>query len=467
MMPPDEFAAMLRRPLAALPDPLPLRPVARPFRAVVAPPGSKSLANRVLLLAALARGGSCIENLPRGADDVEVMIASLRALGVEFREFKGDPGTLRVTGLEGRLRGGATLDLHNAGTAARFLAAAACLADAPVVLGGAPRLCERPMSELIGMLHALGIPIDDLGAPDHLPIRVHPARPAGGELRIGRTLSSQFVSAIIMLAPFTRDGVTFWFEPGLTSPAYIDMTLALLRAWHPGGVEGDRAGGLARVRPGIPHARAWPVEPDASGAAPFWAAAAVVAGSSCRVPGLSRRDEPKTTQGDAAFAGALGAMGASSADERGSITVESCGTLRGADLDLSNMPDTAMALAAAACFAESATTIRGLRTLRVKETDRVAALVTELSKLGVRVEPFAHDGVEGGRDEGLRVIPPPGGIDGSPGVPPVEFDTYDDHRMAMALALIGLRRPGVFIRNPRCVEKTYPGFWRDWAKLYE
>ncbi|HVZ93727.1 MAG TPA: 3-phosphoshikimate 1-carboxyvinyltransferase [Phycisphaerales bacterium] len=444
----DDFRAMLRLPLDQLPDPLPLRPVEQPFDVTVTPPGSKSIANRVLLLAGLARGISIVRNVPRGADDVEVMVAALRSLGVVIDEEAGDAGVLRITGVHGKPRGGVTLDLHNAGTATRFLTAAVCLADAPVVIDGSARMRQRPLGELIGMLRARGAEIEELGAEGCVPIRVQPSKLVGGEVRIGRTQSSQFVSALCLIGPFLKGGLTFRFEQGMTSPSYIDMTLAILRGWvGGGGVAGGSVRGEATIDETEVRGREWTIEPDASGATYFWAAGAVCARSRCVVPGLTN----ESVQGDARFIEVLGRMGAG---------------LRGGVFDLSLMPDAAMTLAAVACFAEGTTEIYGLRTLRVKETDRIAALVAELSKIGVRAEAFLYTDENGLTDEGLRVMPPVGGVDCSASAPAVTFETYDDHRMAMSMAIIGLRRPNVLIRNPRCVEKTYPGFWGDWAMLY-
>lgn len=460
--------------LHELPDPLGLSPLARAFDVTLAPPGSKSIANRVLLLAALSRGVSVVGNVPRGAEDVETMIAALGTLGARISAHAADASRLTMEGVGGRFRGNVALDVRNAGTAARFLAAAACLADGPVTLDGSARMRQRPMGELLSMLHAVGVTIDELGDPDALPIRVHPARRAGeagqglrgGELRIGRTQSSQFVSALALLAPFMPGGATLWFQPGITSPAYIDMTLSIMARWPGLTVGGGVRNGIALIRAGEPEARAWTIEPDASGASYYWAAAAV-AGARARVPGLSLRDASRSAQGDAAFTSVLGAMGADVRDDGAGQSVHGTGPLRAGDFDLADMPDTAMTLAAAAATAQGVTTIRGLRTLRVKETDRIAAIVSELSKIGVSAETFSYTDPHGIAEEGIRITPPQGGIDCSPAAPRVEFETYNDHRMAMSLAIIGLRRPNVWIRNPRCVEKTYPGFWKDWARLYE
>ncbi len=453
-MTPRELVAILKRPLGELPSELALCPVPpeRPFDVTVRPPGSKSLTNRALLLAGLASGDSVLRNCLLDAEDARVMIAALRAMRVEIEihERAGGANEVHIRGVSGRLHGGIELNLKNAGTATRFLTAAACLADAPVVIDGNQRMRQRPIGELLGLLRRLGVRIDELREKGCLPIRVHPCRPDGGVVEVGATLSSQFVSALLLLAPWMRRGIEVVFTAPPTSPSYIDMTLALLRQAKLGQAEraADWTRAAVRVggRQGIP-GFTYDVEPDASGATYFWGAAAVVPGARCVIGGL-RSD---SLQGDASFAGVLPSV------------------LAGGDVDLSTMPDTAMTAAAAACFGTGTATLRGLRTLRVKETDRLAAVQAELSKIDVevRIESYVAEG--GVKDELLRITPPttPGGVNCSPTAAPVVFDTYDDHRMAMSLAIIGLRRPNVVIRDPRCVAKTYPGFWRDWAALYE
>lgn len=459
----DELVATLRRPLAGLPRELELCPVAGPFDVRVRPPGSKSLTNRALLLAALAEGPSVLRGALVDADDARVMIEALGALGVRVEHEPADPTTLRIQGVGGRLRGGRTLSLQNAGTATRFLTAAACLADAPVIVDGSARMRQRPIGELVSMLRALGVRIDELGAPGCVPLRVHPGRPDGGVLRVGATQSSQFLSALLLIGPWCARGVRLEFDGVPTSAPYIDMTAGLIRGCSVAQVTGTTVDGWIEVRP-VPPARgfAYDVEPDASGAAAFWAGAAAVPGATARVVGL----DDWTLQQDAFFTVALRAFGAQELTgvERG---VRGPRLLTGGTLNLSETPDAAMAAACVAALATGPSRLRGVRTLRVKETDRAAALQVELAKVGVRVSIEAETGPNGGADETLAIAPPPGGVDGAPDVPRVVFETYDDHRMAMALAIIGLRRPNVVIRDPGCVAKTYPTFWSDWARLYE
>lgn len=445
------FAAFLSRPLAELPHELPLVPLPadRPAGVKIHPPGSKSLTNRVLLLAALAEGESVLTGCLLEADDARVMIEALRRLGavIDTGGPPGADGTVRVRGVGGRFRGGCELNLNNAGTATRFLTAAACLADAPVVIDGNPRMRERPIGELLDLLRRLGVTIEELGAPGRVPLRVHPCRPRSGPVDAGPTQSSQYLSALLLLAPWMEPPgapLTLRFGTPPTSHSYIDMTLGLLRSVGVRHAERDAGWNEASAAGAGLRGFTHRVEADASGAAPFWGAAAV-GELRITINGLPA----DSLQGDAGFVPLPSRL------------------LEGGVFDLTLMPDTAMVAAAVACFAAAPVTLEGLRTLRVKETDRLAALRNELAKVGVGVEIQAYRTPNGQSDELLRITPPRGGIDRSSSAPKVVFDTYDDHRMAMSLAIIGLRRPNVVIRDPACVAKTYPGFWKDWANLYE
>ena len=448
-------------PVDALPDPLALRPLAGPFEVTVRPPGSKSLTNRALLLAGLAEGRSVLRGALVEADDAARMIGALRALGagVEWRDGSGrEPGSLVVDGVAGRPRGGAELFLNNAGTATRFLTGVACLADGPVTIDGNERMRERPIGELVALLRRLGVTVEEAGEPGRVPLRVEPARVVGGAIEVEPTLSSQFVSALLMLAPWTEEGIELRFAGPATSPSYVVMTLRLLERLGATGVEYDESDlRSARVGPGGLRGFEYDVEPDASGATYFWGAAAVSPGSVCTVEGL----DGESLQGDASFVGLLGSMGAAVHRGRGATTVAGQPGLTPIDADLTDMPDAAMTLASVASFASGPSRVRGLRTLRVKETDRLEAMRVELGRVGVGVKI-----VEEGADEGILLAPPLDGFDESDGAPGASFETYDDHRMAMSLALLSLRRPGLSVRDPGCVAKTYPSFWREWARLH-
>jgi 3-phosphoshikimate 1-carboxyvinyltransferase len=455
------LAELLKKPLAELPRELELVPVPGQFDVVVTPPGSKSITNRALLLAALCEDEAYVMRPLIDADDAQRMIGGLEALGISFARVESERGSgLRVTG---RISRGGQLDLGNAGTATRFLTAAACLAPAPVVIDGNARMRQRPIGELTAMLEALGAKIEFLGRPGFPPLRVHPGVLKGRTLTIPSTQSSQFVSAIILIAPRIEGELTLVLERPITSAAYIEMTLQMMARQ---GYEYSGSVGEGRLELWGSPLRQYScdVEPDASSATYFWGAAGVVAGSRVEVKGL----DGESIQSDAGFARVMREVGAAVEWRAGESTAAlGGGALYGGEFDFSMMPDAAMTMAAVACFAEGTTTITGLRTLRVKETDRLAAVKNELSKIGARVEIFSYADEDSCVDEGLRITPPRGGVNCSAGVERVDFETYDDHRMAMSLALIGLRRPNVVIREPQCVAKTYSTFWRDWAGIYE
>ncbi|CAG1004967.1 3-phosphoshikimate 1-carboxyvinyltransferase [Phycisphaerales bacterium] len=457
---------MLSRPLAELPDPLPLptpRKTGAGFhcRAEFTPPGSKSLTNRAILLAALANGESLIRGALLDADDARVMLAAVRQLGAHAQHVGT---TLRITGVGGRWLTpphGLTLDLHNAGTATRFLAAAAVLSPAPLTIDGNARMRQRPIGELAGILAALGCGVEYLGAPGCPPVRISPPKgplkpPA--VLELGETQSSQFISALLLVAPWLG-GITLRLSGEITSPTYITMTLGLLAQL---GVTVRTSDDSRLIRvvsdpPGVAPF-SYDIEPDASGATYWWGAGALMPGAAIRVVGLSE----DSLQGDVRFADLLARMGCrvTRRPDPPSIEVAAPDRLRPILADMGEMPDAAMTLAAIACFAHGTSILRGLRTLRVKETDRIEALKAEISKLGVRVE----NPVQGDPDA-LTISPPARGLDNTH-QEPVTFDTYDDHRMAMALSLIALRRPNILIKNPACVAKTYPTFWTEYARLH-
>jgi len=458
--------------LKDLPDPLALPECRGAFDVAISPPGSKSLANRVLLLAALAEGTSTLRNVPADADDVRVMIAALRRLGARIEAGVGaEAHVLRISGSAGTVRGGCELNLENAGTATRFLAAGAMLADGPVTVDGSERMRERPIGEQVSALRAMGVSAEFLLREGYPPVRIiPPARleDLAGEVSFGRTASSQFISAVMLAAPFLPRGLRIRFTEPATSAEYIRMTarlLVLLGACVEGDLSAlDKAGAALFIRAREQGTRGlrgfeWQIEPDASGASCFWSAAAMVPGASCLVPGL----DGGSLQGDAGFVDILARMGATVERRSEGLRVLGTRTLAGIDVNMEGMPDAAMALAAIACFASGPSMIRGLRTLRVKETDRLAALARELSRTGAEVR-IAGDG----DGEGLHITPVnvERGVRSTRGRELV-FDTYEDHRMAMALALVSLRMPGVQIRNPMCVAKTYPSFWRDWGRLVE
>lgn len=456
------------------PDPFPLPCVAgRRFDLAPTLPASKSLSNRALLLAALAGGESIVRNPLLDADDGAAMLDALRALGVTLQHDADH--ALRVAGVDGAPRAPGddrSIDIRGAGTAMRFLAAACALADNPVTLDGDARMRQRPIAELADALAQLGARVEYLGAHGFPPIRVHPitreqrtsSEPVA--VRLPVTASSQFVSALLLVGPWigSGSGVRVVIDGDPPSKPYIDMTLRLLERLGARVERNDALNDLA-VRPAHAATGLAPfdiaIEPDASAATYFLAGACALPGSAVTIRDLG----PGSLQGDTRFHEHLRAMGAQTSCDAAGLRVVGPERLRAVDADLADMPDAAMTLAALAVLADGTTTIRGLRTLRVKESDRLAALKAELEKVGASVEIFTHARDDGTADEGLRITPPVGGIAREPSSPRLEFETYKDHRMAMALAVVGLVRPNCFVRDPGCVRKTFPRFWEAWSDL--
>ncbi|MFO0972743.1 MAG: 3-phosphoshikimate 1-carboxyvinyltransferase [Phycisphaerae bacterium] len=421
-----------------------LVPAPRPPDATVRVVGSKSLTNRALLLAALADGVSHLDNC-LVADDSRAMVECLRGLGVSVM-LDESRRVAEVCGCGGQWPASAArLECGAAGTVARFLLAAACVGAGEYELDGGPRLRERPIAPLVDALRGLGARIESPRNAEALPLRVMARGLRGGTAFFDHAESSQFVSAILMAAPLARGDVLIELEGPLVSRPYVEMTLALLR--HHGAAALGHAGrkfivpGMQRYAP-----RRLAIEPDASAASYFLAAAAICGGRVC-VAGLGSG----TLQGDLGFVRVLERMGCGveqSADATAVIGPRD-GWLTGVDVTLVDMPDVAPTLAVAALFAAGPTRIRGVANLRVKECDRLAALAAELGKLGAAVDVHA---------DGLTIDPP-----AAPRA--AAIDTHDDHRMAMSFALAGLRLPGVVLRGVECVSKSYPGFFDDWRQL--
>jgi 3-phosphoshikimate 1-carboxyvinyltransferase len=394
-----------------------------------------------LVAAALAAGDSSL----RGAlasDDTRVMADALAALGCPV---EAGGGTWRVTGRGGRLRApAAPLYAGNSGTTARFLTAAATLADGPVVIDGDARMRERPIQDLVLALRGLGAPVETQGRDGCPPVRVAGGGLPGGATEIDARRSSQYVSAVLLAAPYAKRDVRLRLLGGvLVSRPYVDLTLQLMREF---GADADwTADGGLRVAAGHGYeARDYAVEPDASAAAyPFCAAA--IAGGRVRVEGIPK----DSIQADLALLEILERMGCRvERGERAVMVHGPTGRLRGVDIDMNALPDAALALAVVAAFAEGPTRIRNVANLRIKETDRLAALETELRRLGAGARASA---------DGIEIEPGP--LHGA------EIATYRDHRMAMAFALAGLKVPGVVILDPDCVSKTWPEYFSVLERL--
>jgi 3-phosphoshikimate 1-carboxyvinyltransferase len=402
-------------------------------------PGSKSITNRALLVAALADGRSEL----RGAlhsDDTRYMAAALADLGIPVESDEAD-ARFGVDGGGGTFSASeADLFVGNSGTTMRFLTAALPLGRGRYRIDGVPRMRQRPIAPLLAALNDLGADAwseVDTGCP---PVVVQAAGLRGGRTRMAGDLSSQYFSALLLAAPYAHEGVEIDVLGDLVSKPYLPMTAAVMAAF--GATADIDTVGWRRlgVQPGQRYTgRDYQIEPDASNASYFFAAAAVTGGR-VRVDGLGR----DSTQGDLQFVDVLRKMGAE-VDIGGDYTEvrgPRDGDLRGVDLDLGPISDTAQTLAAIAPLASGATTIRGVAHARLKETDRVAALATELRRLGQEVDEFP---------DGLRITPRP--------IQAADIDTYDDHRMAMSFAVAALRAPGIRLRDPGCVAKTFPGFF--------
>lgn len=422
---------------------LDLPPVAA-MTGTVSLPGSKSISNRTLLLAALARGDTELLGV-LDAEDVERMLDALRILGVVI-ERRGESRDFRVRGTGGAFPvKRARLFLGNAGTAFRPLTAALAFSSGDYELTGVPRMHERPIGDLVDALRALGADIRYLGERGFPPLAIGNGRQRPVERVVVRgDVSSQFVTALLMALPIAGGGVSVEIAGGLISQPYVEMTLNLMARF---GVAVERDGWRElRVASGRTYASPGTiaVEGDASTASYFMAAGAI-GGGPVRVQGVGLN----SIQGDVQFARTLQTMGAEVTAGADWIEVSGRAPLRAFDADFNAMPDAAMTAAVAALFADGASRLRGIASWRVKETDRIGAMETELSKLGAKVASGA---------DWLSIVPPPKLV-------PATIDTYDDHRIAMCFALASLGGAAVRINDPNCVRKTFPGYFDAFLRL--
>ncbi|MGB4246973.1 MAG: 3-phosphoshikimate 1-carboxyvinyltransferase [Pseudohongiellaceae bacterium] len=400
-------------------------------------PGSKSLSNRILLLAAVARGETHISNL-LDSDDVRHMLNALKSLGVSYT-LSADKTSCTVQGRNGPLHAEDALELFlgNAGTAMRPLCAMLCAGRGEFTLKGEPRMYERPIGDLVDCLRACGAEIDYLGNPDYPPLRIHGGGLHGGKVSIRGNISSQFLTAMLMAAPFCDRDLEIVVEGELVSKPYILITLDVMAKFGVNVVNDNYQRFVIRSGQHYTSPGAIMVEGDASSASYFLAAAAI-AGGTVRVHGSGA----SSVQGDARFAEVLEQMGAGVT--WGDTWIEvTRGDLHGVDVDLNHIPDAAMTIATTALFAQGPTTIRNIYNWRVKETDRLSAMATELRKVGAAVE-------EG---EDYITITPPTSIQSA------AIDTYDDHRMAMCFSLAAFGDSPITINDPECTSKTFPTYF--------
>ncbi|KGY12871.1 3-phosphoshikimate 1-carboxyvinyltransferase [Vibrio tubiashii] len=400
-------------------------------------PGSKSVSNRALLLAALAKGTTRLTNL-LDSDDIRHMLNALTQLGVVYR-LSEDKTVCEVEGLGRPFDAPQALELFlgNAGTAMRPLAAALCLGSGEYVLTGEPRMKERPIGHLVNALRQAGAEIEYLENQDYPPLKIVGTGLKGGTVEIDGSISSQFLTAFLMSAPLAQDDVTINIVGELVSKPYIDITLHIMAQF---GVEVENNNyqsfvvrkGQTYVAPGD-----FLVEGDASSASYFLAAAAIKGGE-IKVTGIGKN----SIQGDIQFADALEKMGAE-IEWGDDYVISRVGDLKGIDMDYNHIPDAAMTIATTALFAKGTTAIRNVYNWRVKETDRLAAMATELRKVGAEVE-------EG---EDYIIVTPPAQLTHA------AIDTYDDHRMAMCFSLVALSDTPVTINDPKCTSKTFPDYF--------
>jgi 3-phosphoshikimate 1-carboxyvinyltransferase len=419
-------------------DPYAVSPVVRPIVGTVRPPGSKSITNRALACAALARGGSVLEGA-LDSDDTRYMASALRDLGVAVDSAERGR-RLTVHGCDGHLpQSAANLFVGNSGTSMRFLTALVAAGHGRFVLDGVQRMRERPIGDLASALRQLGAQVTTVN--DCPPVTVAARGLQGGCVRVAGDVSSQFLSGLLMAAPYAEQAVELLVDGPLVSTPYVAMTIEVMRAFG-ARVEASADYRLLHIAPQHYVGRVYAIEPDASAASYFFAAAAI-SGGEVTVQGLGLH----SLQGDVAFCDCLEQMGCAVRREADAITVGGA-PLRGVDVDMNAISDTAQTLAVVALFADGPTRICNVGHMRHKETDRVEAVACELAKLGARVETTVDD-----------LLITPGPLRGA------AIDTYDDHRMAMSFALAGLRIPGVAINDPQCVSKTYPEFFADLERL--
>jgi len=421
-----------------------IQSVRKPVMGSIRPPGSKSITNRALVCAALAKGTSTLIGA-LDSEDTQVMVEGLEVLGIDVDD-RDDGKSLVVTGCGGNIPNEqGRIFVGNSGTTIRFLTALVALGQGEYRLDGIARMRERPISDLVNALRQLGVEVvceTDDRCP---PVVVKANGLAGGIARIKGNISSQYLSGLLMAAPCAAGPVTVEVEGTLVSVPYVEMTLAVMRSF---GAEAEVASDYSKIV--VPHSgyqavATYAIEPDASAASYFWAAAAVTGGR-VTVEGLSQQ----SLQGDVKFVECLAQMGCEVEYGADSITVVGK-PLRGIDVDMNAISDTVQTLAVVALFAEEPTRITNVAHIRHKETDRINAVATELRKLGAKVDASS---------DGLAIHPPRA-------ITPATIATYNDHRMAMSFAIAGIKQRGVVILDPGCTAKTYPHFFDDLGTLVD
>ncbi|MFN6495659.1 MAG: 3-phosphoshikimate 1-carboxyvinyltransferase [Nostoc sp. DedQUE01] len=415
----------------------------RPIDATVEIPGSKSITNRALLVAALAQGDSILENA-LFSEDSNYFAKCLEQLGIPIT-LNPELAQIQITGRGGEIPAKqADLFVGLSGTTVRFISALVALGNGEYRLDGVPRMRERPMGDLLNVLQASGVTVNFEGNPGFTPYIIYGGQFSGGHFRLKANQTSQQLSALLMVAPYAQQDTTFEVEGIFVSQSYIQMTCRLMADF---GVEVNQIGkNQFQIKAGQRYQpRHYTIEPDASNASYFFAAAAVTGGR-VRVKHLTKQ----SYQGDILWLNVLEQMGCQIREGDDYTEVTGPEQLRGIDIDMNDISDLVQTLGAIAPFATSPVTIRNVEHIRYKETDRIHAVVTELRRLGVQVEEFA---------DRLKIEPSP--------VTPAAIETYHDHRMAMAFAVTGLKVPGIVIKDPGCTAKTFPDYFTRFFKMLE
>ena len=420
--------------------PLPI-PVSQPIDGFIRIPGSKSLTNRAILIASLAKGKSCLKGVLH-SDDTHYMTQAFKNLGTQIVDQAGD---LFIEGCSGKLKSyDQEIYIGNAGTAARFLTALLPLGQGTYVLNGNERMQLRPITDLLESLQDLGAQVADINQTGCPPIQIVARGLKGGSIQIPGDRSSQYVSAIMMAAPYASTDTTIHITGELVSKTYVEMTQKIMTNF---GVHCQWPDDKTIIIPGGQQYQGleYEIEGDASSASYFFGMAAITQGK-IRVSGLT----PESTQGDLGLLGILQQMGCTVSWQNKKVTVEGK-ALKAVDVDMNTMSDVAPTLAVISLFAEGVTRIHNVANMRIKECDRISATVTELKKLGAIVEEW-EDGFS---------------IQGQGSFKGAELATYDDHRMAMSFSLAGLKIPGVIIQEPACVSKTFPSYFEQFLPLVQ
>lgn len=413
--------------------------------ATVEVPGSKSITQRALIAAALAEGDSVLIN-PLASEDTSYTIGALRAMGIAIDD--SDAARWVVRGSGGVIAAPASdIYLGNNGTATRFLTSVACLGHGTFRITGDSRMAQRPIEPLLQALRGWGVKVRSDAGNGCPPLTIEADGIAGGRTVLPEGKSSQYLSSLLLVAPYARETAELEVRGEVLSRPYVEMTLDVMAGF---GIGGEAAPSLTffRVSPGRYRGREYRIEGDASGASYFWAAAAITGGrvtvANVPVPSL---------QGDAFLVPLLGRMGCTVRRQGNGITVTGpLDRLEAIEADMGNMPDVAPTLAVVAAFAEGTTVIRNIAHLRIKECDRISAMASELGKMGAEVEEGPDRLIIYGRGGGTN-------LHGA------AIETYHDHRIAMCFAVAGLRVPGVKITGEDCVAKSFPDFWERFALL--